>query len=260
MELDASAVSSGARLIAFDSVGSTNAEALRFARGGERGPLWVVAAQQTEGRGRRGRAWVSERGNLYASLLLADPSPPERAAELSFVAALGLSDALIETIPEIARRISLKWPNDVLVDGRKAAGILIEGESSGAALVAVVGMGVNCAHHPTETAVPSTDLAALGYALAPERLFQRLSRTMTARIAQWRRGEGFQFLRTDWLARAAGLGQEMVARLETGAVKGRFETLDERGRLVLLLPNGRRELIGAGDVFPLTAARAGQSL
>lgn len=260
MELDASAVRSGARLIAFDSVGSTNAEALRLARAGERGPLWVAAARQTAGRGRRGRSWVSERGNLYASLLLTNPSAPERAAELSFVAALALSDALIEIIPEIAKRLSLKWPNDVLIAGNKVAGILIEGESSGASFVAVIGMGVNCGHHPAETAVPAADLSALGYALSPERLFQRLSGTMVARIAQWRGGEGFPFIRTDWLARAAGLGQETVARLEGREVKGSFETLDERGRLVLRLRDGRRELIGAGDVFPLAADKAGQSL
>ncbi len=260
MELDASAVRCGARLIAFDSIDSTNAEALRLARAGEWGPLWIVAARQTAGRGRRGRPWASERGNLYASLLLSNPSAPDRAAELSFVAALALSDALIETIPGIARRLSLKWPNDVLIGGGKAAGILIEGESSGAAFVAVVGIGVNCAHHPAETRIPSTDLSALGYTIPPERLFQRLSGAMAARITQWRGGDDFQSIRTDWLARAAGLGQQIVARLEGREVKGCFETLDERGRLVLRLRDGRRELIGAGDVFPLAADKTGQSL
>ena len=99
MQLDPTARAAGARLIAHDTIGSTNAEALRLAREGERGPLWITAQQQTAGRGRRGRTWVSEPGNLYASLLLTDPAPPERCPELSFVAALALHDAIGGRIP-----------------------------------------------------------------------------------------------------------------------------------------------------------------
>lgn len=251
MELDDSAVRQGARLIAFDSIGSTNAEALRLGREGERGPLWIVAAQQTAGRGRRGSAWISERGNLYASLMLTNPSAPGRAAELSFVAALALSDALVREAAGLADRISLKWPNDVLIDGCKIAGILIEGENAGAVLVAVIGLGVNCAHHPADTNVPSTDLAALGYALPPARLFRSLSATMAARIAQWRGGEGFAPIRADWLKRAWRIGESIVVRLEGREMQGSFENLDERGRLVLRLSDGRCELIAAGEIFPL---------
>src|SRR6267378_2624975 len=101
----------GIGLIACDTVGSTNAEALAYARAGERGPLWVTARAQTAGRGRRGRVWVSEPGNLYATLLLTDPAPPERAAQLSFVAALAVHDAIARLAPALAPRLALKWPN-----------------------------------------------------------------------------------------------------------------------------------------------------
>src|SRR5512141_1498456 len=105
----------GVRHIAFEMLGSTNAEALTLARAGERGPLWVSAASQTAGRGRRGRPWVSEPGNLYASLLLVDPAPAERAPQLSFVAALAVRDAIARATPALAPRLTFKWPNDVLL-------------------------------------------------------------------------------------------------------------------------------------------------
>ena len=120
----------GVRIVAHDRINSTNAEALTLARNGERGPLWITAKQQTAGRGRRGRTWTSEPGNLYATLLLVDACPPERAAELSFVAALAVHDATAGRIPGLGRRIALKWPNDGLIDGCKFAGILIEGEGA----------------------------------------------------------------------------------------------------------------------------------
>src|SRR5262249_3072957 len=135
-----SSAAQGARLVSLDAVGSTNAEAFARARGGERGPLWVAARRQTAGRGRRGRAWVAEPGNLYASRLLTDPAPPQRAAELSLVAALALHDALAERASVLGPRLALKWPNDVLCDGAKLAGILVEGETlAGGPLAVVIG-------------------------------------------------------------------------------------------------------------------------
>src|SRR5262249_47085632 len=186
----------GARLVSLDTVGSTNAEALARARAGERGALWITARRQTAGRGRRGRVWVSEPGNLYASLLLSDPAPPQRAAELSLVAALALHDALAERAAILGPRLKLKWPNDVLCDGAKLAGILVEGESvPGRALVAVIGIGVNCAHHPADAAYPATSLAVAGALVTPESLVQALMPAMTARLAEWNRGEDFAAIR-----------------------------------------------------------------
>src|ERR1700758_652202 len=117
MRLDPRASAVGVRLISHEVLPSTNTEALALARKDEKGPLWIAAGRQSAGRGRRGRAWVSEPGNLHATLLLTDPSPPRRVAELSFVAALALNDAILSLAPMLGGRLALKWPNDALIDG-----------------------------------------------------------------------------------------------------------------------------------------------
>ncbi|HEV2956417.1 MAG TPA: biotin--[acetyl-CoA-carboxylase] ligase [Xanthobacteraceae bacterium] len=253
MVLDSSAAS-GARLLCLDEVGSTNAEAFARARAGERGPLWITARGQTAGRGRRGRAWVSEPGNLYASLLLTDPAPPQRAAELSLVAALAVHDAIAERAAVLGPRLTLKWPNDVLCDGAKLAGILVEGEGvAGGTLAVVIGIGVNCAHHPADTTYPATDLAAAGVLATPESLVQSLVDAMARRLGEWDRGENFAAIRAGWLKRAAGLGAPARVRLPERELDGIAETLDEAGRLVLRLADGSRERIAAGEMFPASA-------
>ncbi|MBX9827061.1 MAG: biotin--[acetyl-CoA-carboxylase] ligase [Xanthobacteraceae bacterium] len=245
MQLDPTAQAAGARLIAYDTIGSTNEEALRLARTGERAPLWIVARSQTGGRGRRGRAWVSEPGNLYASLLLADPSPPEHFPELSFVAALALHDAVTARVPGLAGRVALKWPNDLLIDRNKFAGILVEGEGT----TVVIGIGVNCAHHPAGTEFPATDLAAAGVRATPDSLFPPLSGALTARLAQWDRGAGFAAIRADWISRAAGIGRPVRVRTGDSELAGTFEAIDASGRLVLRLPDGTMQAVAAGDVL-----------
>jgi BirA family transcriptional regulator, biotin operon repressor / biotin---[acetyl-CoA-carboxylase] ligase len=239
-----------APVIRLDTVDSTNAEALRRARAGEHGALWVVAATQTAGRGRRGRAWASPPGNLYASLLLVDPAPPAVAPQLAFVAGLAVHDACAALAPGLADALELKWPNDLLCRGAKIAGILIEGEGA-AAVVAVIGIGVNCRRHPDAVEHSATDFAAEGAEVAAPALFEALRRTMATRLVEWDRGAGFAAIRSAWLARAAGLGQAMRARLPEREASGIFEALDEAGRLVLRLPDGRREVITAGEVFPV---------
>jgi BirA family biotin operon repressor/biotin-[acetyl-CoA-carboxylase] ligase len=254
MDLDPSAAVAGVRLISHDTVGSTNAEALAMARAGERGPLWVTAGRQTAGRGRRGRAFVSEPGNLFATLLLTDPSPADRAAELSFVASLALHDAVAEIAPMLGPRLQLKWPNDVLCGGAKFSGILVEGESGvGRPLATVIGIGVNCADHPADLPYPATDLATCGTRVTPAMLFSALSRTMTRRLAEWARGDGFAAIRTAWLERASGLGDLVSIRFPDRTLDGRFEALDAAGRLVLRLADGRIEHVTAGDMFPVVA-------
>jgi BirA family biotin operon repressor/biotin-[acetyl-CoA-carboxylase] ligase len=245
MQLDPAAIAAGARLVVHGTIDSTNAELLRLARAGERGPLWVVARRQSAGRGRRGRTWVSEPGNLYASLLLTDPAPPERAPELSFVGALALHDAIAGRIPGLAARLKLKWPNDLLIDRHKFAGILVEGE--GAAVVA--GFGVNCIHHPAGVAYPATDLAAAGVRATPEGVFMPLSAAMVVRLGEWGRGAGFAQIRADWLKRAAGLGKPTTIALLEGERSGIFEGIDDRGCLLLRLADGTIQAIAAGDVL-----------
>ena len=233
----------GVRCLNYETLGSTNAEALALARAGERGPLWITATTQSAGRGRRGRAWVSPPGNLYATLLLTEPSPTEMAPQLSFVAALALHDAVAASAPALGPALKVKWPNDLLLGGAKLAGILIEGENE-PVLATAIGIGVNCASHPPGTAFPATDLASAGALVAPEQLLATLAQAMLRRLAQWSRGEGFAAIRADWLKRAAGLGEPIRVRLPEREFSGRFEGLDEAGRL----------LVGAeGQVIPVTA-------
>ena len=156
--LDPRATAVGVRLVVHEVLGSTNVEALKLAREGERGPLWIVAKRQTAGRGRRGRVWISEPGNLFASLLLTTEAPPDHRPQLSLVAALAVHDALVEIADVLKPRLAIKWPNDLLLDGGKFAGILVEAEGGEEGAVAI-GIGVNCVSHPLDADYPANDLA-----------------------------------------------------------------------------------------------------
>jgi BirA family biotin operon repressor/biotin-[acetyl-CoA-carboxylase] ligase len=239
----------GVRHIKYETLGSTNAEALKLARAGERGPLWVSALSQNAGRGRRGSVWTSPPGNLYTSLLLSEPSPKPMAPQLAFVAALALHDALCDCAPRLGPLFKLKWPNDVLLGPDKLAGILIEGES-GPVFAVVIGFGVNCAGHPPGMPFPATDLLRAGAVVAPDALLAALAAAMLHRLAQWQAGEGFAGIRTDWLTRAAGLGEDIRVRLPEREMRGRFHGLDEAGRLQLEQPGGLA-IVTAGEVFSL---------
>jgi BirA family biotin operon repressor/biotin-[acetyl-CoA-carboxylase] ligase len=254
MQIDPRASAAGVRLVAHDLLASTNSEALALARRGERGPLWVTAAGQSAGRGRRGRTWASAPGNLFATLLLTDPAPAEHWPELSFVAGLAIHDAVAEVAPAIKPQLAIKWPNDLLLAGAKFAGILIEGEGRGEEGAVAVGIGVNCASHPSDTEYPATDLAAAGAEVTSAALFSALSIKMLGRIAQWNEGEHFSTIRADWLARAAGRGEQIRVRLADREVVGRFDALDEAGRLELTLPDGGKQAIAAGDVVALNGS------
>jgi BirA family biotin operon repressor/biotin-[acetyl-CoA-carboxylase] ligase len=243
------------RLLAYDEIDSTNAEALRLLRAGERGPLWITAERQSAGRGRRGRRWISVPGNLHASLLLTDPGPAEHWPQLSFVAALAVHDAVVEVAPEVRPMLELKWPNDLLLAGSKFAGILIEGEGSEEEGAVAVGVGINCSAHPAETPYPATNLAAGGASVAAAELFAALSIKMPGRLAQWNGGNGFATIRTDWLARAAGLGENIRVGLADREIAGRFEGLDEAGCLVLIGPDGGKAAVTAGDVISFGGSR-----
>jgi BirA family biotin operon repressor/biotin-[acetyl-CoA-carboxylase] ligase len=246
----------GARLEFYDEIDSTNEEARRRAESGDAGPLWIVAARQTNGRGRLGRSWSSLAGNLHASLLLTGFGPAAIAPQLGFVAGLATISALIETTGA-AERLALKWPNDVLLDGAKLAGILLEGaQPPGGAFACIIGVGVNCVASPSELPVATSDLSRLGAAPAASALFASLSDKIEETLALWAGGAGFALLRERWLAHAAGLGGAIEARLPRETVAGRFETIDAEGRLIISTDEGRR-VIEAGDIFlpALSAAR-----
>ena len=192
----------------------------------------MTARQQTAGRGRRGNAWISAPGNLYATLLVSDPASPENAPELSFVAALAVHDAIVDRAAALREKLALKWPNDVLYDGQKLAGILIESETIAGRLAVAIGIGVNCMHHPVDTAYPATDLADGRRGRVRRRLVRRLSGAMTRRLAHWHRGAGFQPFAPIGSIVPRGIGGEMRVRLpDHREFVGRAEALDERGRL-----------------------------
>ena len=237
----------GVRHVTYETLGSTNAEALARARAGDRGPLWITAQSQSAGRGRRGSTWVSRPGNLYATLLMSEPSPAAAAPQLSFVAALALHDAVAQCAPRLGPLLKVKWPNDLLLGPDKLAGILIEGENVPNFAVAI-GFGVNCVSHPPGTDYPATDLLRAGEIVKPEALFAALAAAMQRRLAQWQSGDGFAAIRADWLKRAAGLGEAIRVRLPERELSGRFHGLDAAGCLLVEQPSGLAT-VTAGEVF-----------
>jgi len=232
----------GYRKVAFDELDSTNSEARRLAQSGETGPLWITATRQTAGRGRRGRVWDSAPGNLAATLLLRPEAPAAIIGQLSFAAALAVAEMAVHFAPSAA--ITVKWPNDVLAEGGKLAGILLE---AGPGWLAI-GIGVNLAGFPQGTEFPATSLAQQGIA-APSS--EDALTVLAARFAHWYAlwmSEGFETMRAAWLARAGGLGLPIRARLPHETREGVFEGIDSAGAL-LLNEQGQVRAIAAGEVF-----------
>jgi BirA family transcriptional regulator, biotin operon repressor / biotin---[acetyl-CoA-carboxylase] ligase len=235
------------RRVCLDVIDSTNAEAMRRAAEGERGPLWIVAARQSAGRGRQGRQWVSRAGNLYATLLVSLPVPADVAAQTSFVAALAVFDVAAGVLADPGK-LALKWPNDVLLDGAKLSGILIETVAQQPGLTTVaIGIGINLAHAPDHTRYGATSLAAHGGDLEPDEAFERLATAMAARLAAWNDGRGFAVIRRDWTARAAGLGRVASVTMGERTVTGEITGLAEDGAL-LLSEGDHLHAIHAGEV------------
>lgn len=226
----------GWTLVVLESVGSTNDEATRLADAGAPEGTVVWAREQSGGRGRRGRNWASPVGNLYSSTILRPGCMAPQAAELGFVAALAVGDLV-----PADRSVRLKWPNDVLVDGGKVAGILLESAIGQDGLVehVVAGIGVNVAFAPQlpEMRYPG---AALGGTV--EAALEGLTRALAARLAQWRQ-DGFETVRREWLAKAGPLGAEVDVRLGEGIVRGRFAGLDRKGALLLDTAEGPRKIV-----------------
>ena len=260
------AISAGYRLAAFESIGSTNAEAMSRARGGERGPMWFVTSEQTAGRGRRNRAWIAPRGNLASSILEVIDVSPSVAATLGFAAGIALETALRKVSGKASpgsagtehMQFSLKWPNDVLAGRQKLAGILLEAEAlADNRLAVVVGIGTNVVAAPEGTPTPATSLAALGVDVGAEELFSALSDSWAEFRGVWDAGRGFGDIRRLWLERAAGLGLPVAVHTGASTVEGIFDTIDEAGCMVVRTADGRRVPISAGDVYFGAAASAG---
>jgi len=231
------------------TVGSTNSLCFERANLGDAGRLWIRAEEQTEGRGRRGRDWSSPGGNLFASLLLVDPQPADRIGELPLVAAVALAEA-VDKAAGTLQLVQLKWPNDLLVDGAKLSGILLEAEALADGRQAIVlGFGVNCVSHPELSLYQATDLRSLGFQVGAERLFECLSATLAEKLALWAQPDGFETIRRGWLKRAAHLGKRITVRTAREELNGIFADLDARGHLVLRQDDGSQRILYAGDVF-----------
>ncbi|MDP2329174.1 MAG: biotin--[acetyl-CoA-carboxylase] ligase [Reyranella sp.] len=226
----------GWTLVALDSVGSTNDEAARLAETGAAEGTVVWAREQTGGRGRRGRHWASPVGNLYSSTILRPDCTAAHAAELGFVAALAVSDVV-----PAGREVRVKWPNDVMVDGGKIAGILLESSIGQGGLVehVVAGIGINVGFAPQlpEMRYPG---AALGGSV--EVALEKFTHAFAARLAKWRRG-GFEAVREAWLAKAGPIGAKVDVKLGEELVRGRFAGLDHEGALLLDTTAGPRKIV-----------------
>jgi BirA family transcriptional regulator, biotin operon repressor / biotin---[acetyl-CoA-carboxylase] ligase len=240
----------GYRLVSRETVGSTNDEAKSLARSGAEEGTLVWAREQTAGRGRRGRAWASPRGNLYVSLIIRPACPPDRAAQLGFIAALAIVDALVELIPGLDG-LACKWPNDVLLYGRKIAGILLESEigKGGDLAFLVVGVGINLVSAPADAEFPAASIVGEGHRSPdPAAMLETFARHFEGWRRQWQE-QGFAPVRAAWRARVTALGDPIRVRLEGATLHGRFVDIDQQGVLLLDTPDGRRH-ISAGDVFP----------
>src|SRR3954454_6177124 len=260
------ATSAGYGLAAFDSIGSTHAEALSRARDREQGPIWLVTTEQTAGRGRRHRPWIAPRGNLASSILEVMEISPAIAATLGFAAGLALEAALRKVSLEAPLRsagsdemnFALKWPNDVLAGNKKLAGILLEAEATADnRLAVVVGVGTNVVAAPEGTPIPATSLKALDVDISAEALFAALSEAWVEYRQIWDEGRGFADIRQKWLQRAAGLGQPVSIQSGGSTVSGSFDTIDETGCMIVRASDGRRIPISAGDVYFGAAASVG---
>jgi len=231
------------------TVGSSNDELKQRARDGAPEGTLVVAGEQLAGRGRSGRQWTSKPGNLYMSLLLRPECEAGQAAQISFLAALALSSAIIQIAPTL--KPQHKWPNDVLINGGKISGILLESSArtGGGLEWLVLGMGVNVAHHPDDTGQSVTSLHALGAVdCTALSLLGALAPALLHWLEVWR-GDGFAPLRLAWLERAAGLGGLLRVRLPKEEFTGTFRDLDDDGSLLIEQTDGTLRRITAGEVF-----------
>jgi BirA family biotin operon repressor/biotin-[acetyl-CoA-carboxylase] ligase len=238
------------RVIHLSEAGSTNSEAMRLAGQGAQSGTWVIADRQTAGRGRSGRTWASEPGNFYASVILRDVSPLEKAAQLALVSGVAVHAAVAAATGGRIGPLELKWPNDIFLSRRKLGGILVESSVSrreqGA--LAVVGIGLNLAHHPDLPERPATDLSAHGASIAPLNFLHSLDATMQEWISVWHSGKGFAQVREAWLQRSLPVGTGLSLNGAAGAVTGTFTGLDTEGALLLKPASGDVLTISFGDV------------
>jgi BirA family biotin operon repressor/biotin-[acetyl-CoA-carboxylase] ligase len=243
---------SGYRLLRIETVDSTNAEARRRALAGEPGPLWIWSARQSQGRGRGGREWISQYGNLFASLLIRLNCPIQVAGQLALLAGIITYDTIAKLIAYEGRsELLLKWPNDVLLTDEKIAGMLLEnvGSSPDNRSVVVMGTGINLANHPDNLPQPAVSLAAYGMTVAPADALEALAASTNEWLTRWGEGSCFPTIRRAWLDRAGPMGRPLRVKIGGEETEGVYGGLDADGALRFLTPDGAEHRIFAGDVF-----------
>ena len=232
------------------AVGSTNGEAMALAEAGDPGRLWVTAAEQLAGRGRRGRDWSSPPGNLYASALVVDPGPVAGLGGLPLVSAVAVREAIAACGLPDGTDLKIKWPNDILLNGAKCCGMLLESRRLLDGRFAVVaGCGINIMSHPEPGAYRATALNREGISATPQTLFAHLARAFDAALDLWDEGRGIAAIREHWLDHAHGIGESITVNLATGRVDDLFEGIDADGVLLLRTGQGTIRRISAGDLF-----------
>jgi BirA family transcriptional regulator, biotin operon repressor / biotin---[acetyl-CoA-carboxylase] ligase len=238
------------RILHLAETGSTNADAMRLSLRGEELPLWVIADVQTGGRGRSGRIWVSQPGNLHASLAFRCTAPIEKAGQLSLLAGISVIDAIRDTMDLASEtELRLKWPNDILVGIAKAGGILVESTSlrEGSGFLAILGFGLNLINFPDAL---GREVTALGhYGKAPESLvlLKALSERVFFWLSRWNSGAGFAEIREAWLERAGKIGEPIIINTTAGTVSATYQGLSETGALLADVGGTIRE-VSYGDV------------
>lgn len=224
-----------------------------MAESGSTNGLWITANLQKLGRGSRGREWVSSSGNLFASLLLINPAADNQLHTLTFVACLAIRDAIEKLNQDSKNLIQLKWPNDVLLNGKKISGILLENHLIQSRRAIIVGIGINVVAFPQTALYPATSLAQEGIATNTERVFEALASSFAIRLEEWNEGNGFAETRAAWLSYAAGLGEPIKVKFPRGnnpnELVGIFDGLDERGMLLLETSKGAIKKISVADIF-----------
>lgn len=232
---------------------STNATCLTMAESGESNGLWITATSQKLGRGSRGREWVSSKGNLFASLLLVNPSTDDKLHTLTFVACLAIKDTIDNLSDNANNLVQLKWPNDVLLNGKKISGILLENHLIQSRRSIIVGIGINVKSFPDEALYPATSFNNENIMCDLENVFEVLATAFAIRLKQWNEGFGFEAIRHDWLQNAAGLGEAIKVKFPVGSntqeLIGIFEGLDEAGMLQLETSKGIIEKVSVADIF-----------
>ncbi len=241
----------------YATIDSTNLEAHRLFAAGERGPVFLLADEQTAGRGRLNRHWASAQGNCYSTVIMPLNADLQSVSQISFVVALAVADTVRQQSNATPQ---LKWPNDVLVQGAKIAGILCEVLSS-APLTVAIGCGINVAHAPVGLNYPATSLAALGGSASRDAVFQTYQARLMYWLNEWQLGQGFSIIRATWLQQALGLGETISMRSADDHLTGRFEGITEHGAVILKPPHGPPHILHAGDLHipSLAAFRNGQS-